>query len=122
MNKLFVHNTWFRLFCPLFSGTLVYLLILLINDAVLSIQEDFLSQELLVCVVLAYLTQEFSRLSLQVFEGWQKPKSFVFRTILQIFGSIILTIVLVSVTMYFYFENILFYEPSIRELFVFNSI
>lgn len=122
MNRLFVHHPWFRLLSPLFSGTLVYLLMLLINNAVLYIQEDFLSQELYVCIGLAYLTQEFSRLSLLVFERLQRPKSFLFKVLLQIGVSILLTIGLVYLSMYLYFKYILQYTPNFRELFVFNSI
>ncbi|MEO0570377.1 MAG: histidine kinase [Bacteroidota bacterium] len=122
MNKLFIHNPWFRLLGPLFSGTLVYLLILLINDAVLYIQEDFLSQELMVCIGLAYVTQEFSRASLRVFEWLKWPSSFFWKVVFQVLGSIILTIALVTMAIYLYFINILQYEPSSRELYVFNSI
>ena len=122
MNKLFVHHPWFRVLGPLCSGILVYFLILLINDAVLYIQEDFLSQELFVCIGLAYLAQEFSRISLRVFERLKWPKSFFWRVLLQLLASIILTIVLVTTAIYLYFTNILLYEPSSRELYVFNSI
>ena len=122
MYRLFVHNPWFRLLGPLFSGILVYLLILLINDAVLYIQEDFLSQELFVCIGLAYLTQEFSRLSLLAFERLNWSKSFVCRIFFQIITSMALTIILVTTAIYLYFDNVLLYQPSPRELFVFNSI
>ncbi len=122
MNKLFVHNAWFRLVAPIFCGILVYLLILLINDSVLFIQEDFLSQELFVCVGLAYLTQEFSRFSLVIFERLKWPKSFVWRVVLQVFTSMLLTVVLVTLAVYIYFTEILFYQPNPRELLVFNSI
>ncbi len=122
MNKLFIHHPWFRLLGPLFCGTLVYLLLLLINDAVLYIQEDFLSQELFVCIVLAYVTQEFSRASLWVFERLKWPKSFFWRVVFQLCASMMLTIVLVTTAVYLYFINVLQYEPSVRELYVFNSI
>jgi len=122
MHKLFVHNPWFRLLGPLFCGILVYFLILLINDAVLYIQEDFLSQELFVCIGLAYLTQEFSRLSLLVFERLKWPKPFIWRIGFLILTSVVLTVVLVTTAIYAYFINVLLYQPSPRELFVFNSI
>ncbi|MGD1947068.1 MAG: histidine kinase [Croceivirga sp.] len=121
MTKLFVHNIWFRLFGPIFSGTLVYLLILLINDAVLFLQEDFLTQELWVCVGLAYLTQEFSRLLLVGFERLNWSKSLIFRMFFQLLGSMMLTVALVSMAIYVYFDKVLLYEPSSRELYVFNA-
>ena len=122
MTRLFIHHPWFRLLGPLFSGTLVYLLILLINDAVLFIQEDFLSQELFVCIGLAYLCQEFSRVSLRMFERLKWPSSFVWRVLFQLLLTLVLTVILVTSAVYFYFIHILYYEPSGRELFVFNSI
>lgn len=122
MNRLFVHNPWFRLFGPLFSGTIVYLLLLLINDSVLSINEDFLSQELFVCIALAYLSQEFSRLSLVFFKRFDLENRPLLRMILQLTGSIILTILLVTTAVYLYFSKVLFYEPNFKELFIFNSI
>jgi len=122
MNRLFVHHPWFRLLGPLFSGTLVYFLILLINDALLYIQEDFLSQEWVVCIGLAYVSQEFSRASLGVFERLKWPKPFVWRVLFQLVVSIVLTILLVTTAIYLYFTNVLLYAPSYRELYVFNSI
>jgi len=122
MNKLFVHNPWFRLLAPIFCGVLVYFLILLINDAVLSIQNNFLSQELFVCIALAYLTQEFSRVLLLVFEKITWFKSFVLKITFQLLSSIALTVCLVSVSMYFYFKYVLLFEASFNELVVFNGI
>ena len=122
MNSLFIHNSWFRLLGPLFSGFLVYLLILVVNDAVLYIQEDFLSQELLVCIVLAYITQEFSRFLLKLFERVKWTDRFVLPMVFQLLGSMCLTIGLVSLMVFLYFTNILLYEPSVREIMVFNSM
>ncbi|MEM8506641.1 MAG: histidine kinase [Bacteroidota bacterium] len=121
-QRLFVHHPMFRLISPLFGGTLVYLLILLINNSIAVLQETFLSQELYVCIGLAYITQEGSRLSLLLFQSLDRPKSFLLKMVLQLISSIVLTIVLVSIAMYFYFRYILLYTPNSRELFVFNSI
>lgn len=117
-----MHNPWFRLLAPIFCGVLVYFLILLINDAVLSIQNNFLSQELFVCIALAYLTQEFSRVLLLVFEKITWFKSFVLKITFQLLSSIALTVCLVSVSMYFYFKYVLLFEASFNELVVFNGI
>ena len=122
MKKLFVHHPLFRLLSPLFSGTLVYLLILLINNNIVQLQETFLGQELYVCIGLAYLIQEFSLFSLLFFERLQRPQSFVLKMIVQLVISLIMTMVLVSLAMYFYFKYILQYTPNIRELYIFNAI
>lgn len=121
-TRLFVHHPIFRLISPLFAGTLVYLLILLINNSIAVLQETFLGQELYICIGLAYVTQEFSRLSLLFFQRLHLPKSFVLKIALQVISSVVITVILVSLSMYFYFKYVLLYTPNTRELFVFNSI
>ncbi len=122
MKKLFVHHPLFRLLSPLFSGILVYLLLLLINNTIDQLQDTFLGQELYVCIGLAYIIQEFSRYSLLFFKSFKKPKSFLTKLILQTITSVLLTIVLVTVTMILYFKYVLLFTPNSRELLVFNSI
>jgi len=122
MKKLFVHHPLFRLLSPLFSGTLVYLLILLINNNIGQLEEAFLGQELYVCIGLAYLIQEYARLSLLLFARLSWPKTFLLKLLLQLISSVVIGIILVSVAMYLYFNYVLGYTPNGRELFIFNSI
>jgi len=122
MNKLFIHNPIFRLISPLFSGILVYLLILLINNNVEQLQEAFLSQELYVCIGLAYIIQEYARISLFLFEWLSWPKFFIGKIIFQLAVSVIISILLVTVSMYSYFYWILGFTPNLSELTIFNSI
>ena len=75
MKKLFIHKPLFRLLSPIFNGFVSYLLILLINNNIAQLQEEFLRQELFVCIALSYVIQEFSRLLLQLFESKIKVKS-----------------------------------------------
>ncbi len=117
-----MHHPLFRLLSPLFSGTLVYLLILLINNNIGQLQETFLGQELYVCIGLAYLIQEYARLSLLWFERWSQPRNFVLKLVLHLISSVVIGIGLVSVAMYLYFTYVLGYTPNSRELFIFNSI
>ncbi len=122
MNTLFIHRPLFRLLSPLCSGTLVYLLVLLINNNIGQLQEAFLGQELYVFVGLAYLIQEYARLSLLWFEKLARPSAFFSRLILQVLSSVAIGILLVTGAMYLYFTTILGYTPNFRELFIFNSI
>lgn len=122
MKKLFVHHPLFRLLSPLFSGTLVYLLILLINNNIGQLREAFLGQELYVCIGLAYLIQEFARFSLVLFERLKLSISFFWKLIVQIVSTVIIGIGLVSTAMYIYFTEVLAYTPNSRELLIFNSI
>ncbi|PWL38853.1 histidine kinase [Flagellimonas aquimarina] len=122
MKTLFIHKPLFRLLSPLFSGTLVYLLILLINNTIDELGDNFFGQELYVCIGLAYLIQEYVRVSIVIFKRLKRPSSFFVKTILQIISTIFINIALVSVAMYLYFTNVLYYTPNSNELLVFNSI
>lgn len=122
MKKLFVHHPLFRLLSPLFSGVLVYMLILLINNNIGQLQEAFLGQELYVCIGLAYLIQEYARFSLLWFAKVSRPKFFLWKLVLQLLSSVLIGIGLVSGAMYLYFNYVLGYTPNGRELLIFNSI
>ncbi|MEM9362100.1 MAG: histidine kinase [Bacteroidota bacterium] len=122
MNKLFVHHPLFRLLGPLFSGTLVYLLILLINNTIQDLGATFFTQELYVCIGLAYLIQEASRFVIVLFNRLKKPKSFLLKSIAHLVTTLLLSIILVTSSMYAYFTAILSYTPNYNELLIFNSI
>lgn len=122
MNKLFVHHPLFRLLGPLFSGTLVYLLILLINNTIEDLGANFFTQELYVCIGLAYIIQEASRLVIVLFNRLKRSKSFLVKSILHLVVTLLLSIVLVTSAMYLYFTTILSYTPNYTELLIFNSI
>jgi len=122
MNKLFIQHPAFRLLSPLFSGTLVYLLILLINNQVGQLKEIFLSQELYVCIGLAYLIQEYARISLNLFDRFNWLQSFILKIIWQVIISVVITFLLVSASMYLYFIWVQGFTPNITELSIFSSI
>ncbi len=122
MKKLFVHHPIFRLLSPFFSGTLVYLLLLLINNNISQLQENFLGQELYVCIGLAFVIQEFSRFSLLFFKDLKAGKSFIFKIILQLLLTVASVLMLVSGSIYAYFKWVLLYTPNTTELYVFNVL
>ncbi len=122
MNRLFIHNPLFRLISPLCSGTLVYLLILLINNNVGQLKEQFLGQELYVCIALAYIIQEYSKLSLVFFKRLKRPKELGWRILIQLVLSVLVCVALVTLVMNLYFKWFLGYTPNFSELTVFNSI
>ena len=122
MKKLFVHHPLFRLLSPFFSGTLVYLLLLLINNNISQLQESFLGQELYVCIGLAFLIQEFSRFSLVFFKNLNIGKSFLLKIAVQLMLTVGVVLILVSSSIYAYFKWVLFYTPNSTELYVFNAL
>lgn len=122
MKKLFIHNPLFRLLSPIFSGFIVYLLILLVNNNVAQIQEQFFGQELYVCIGLSYINQEFSRLLLVLFKKIPVFYSQLVSLIVQILISLLLCIVLVTVAITIYYKQVLGFSPSLEDLYMFNSI
>ncbi|WP_435625759.1 histidine kinase [Flagellimonas sp.] len=122
MKKLFVHHPLFRLLSPLFTGALIYLLILLINNTIEDLSGNFFSQELYVCIGLAYVIQEAARCTIVLFNQLKRPNSFVLKSLLHVGTTLLITISLVISTMYFYFTQVLSYAPNSRELIIFVSI
>ncbi len=121
MNKLFIHHPLFRLLSPLFSGVLVYLLVLLVNNNVEQLYEQFLSDELYFCIGLSFIIQELSRLLVVLFRKYAEKKGRLF-LFLQMLASLIVCISAVTIAIYFYYKNILGFTPNIEELWLFNSI
>jgi len=122
MKKLFIYHPLFRLLSPVFIGVIVYLLILLINNTTDQLQEQFLGQELYVCIGLSYLIQELSIFLLWIFRKYKLAKSEFLTLVFQIFASLILCALVVSTTMILYYKYVLGFSPNSEELWVFNSI
>ncbi|WP_397446835.1 histidine kinase [Polaribacter sp. R77954] len=122
MKKLFVHQPLFRLLSPAFSGAIVYLLVLLLNNNVAQIQEEFFNEELYFCIALSYLIQEFSRVLLLVFKRFLFHKISTINLLLQIAISMLLCFVLVTIAIHLYFKYKLGFSATFDEILVFNSI
>lgn len=122
MKKLFIHQPLFRVFSPVFSGVIVYLLVLLINNNVKQIQEEFLGEDLYVFIGLSYLIQESVRLLLWILRKNKLAPNARIEILTQLLSSVILCIVLVSVAMTIYYEYVIGYGVNYEELIVFNSI
>lgn len=122
MKKLFVHQPFFRLLSPIFSGFIVYLLILLLNNDVEQLQGEFIGEELYLCIGLSYITQELSRILLLIFRRIPKIGSTLINLLFQIVIALILCIVIVTVSMNLYFGYADVYAASIEEIITFNSI
>ncbi|WP_299708705.1 histidine kinase [uncultured Tenacibaculum sp.] len=122
MKKLFIHKPLFRLLSPVFNGVVVYLLILLVNNNVAQVQEEFLSEELYVCIGLSYIVQEFSRLLLLLIKRFELIKNTLLSLLIQALSSIILCIVIVTFFISIYYKQVLGFSPAFEELLLFNSV
>lgn len=92
MNKIFIHNPFFRLISGVVVGIMVYLLILLVNNNLDSLDTIFNNQELYVSIVLSYLCFELMRLLISLVRRSQqqrKKTSPLFQTAGVVFASLL---------------------------------
>ena len=122
MKKLFIHHPLFRLLSPVFSGVTVYLLILLINNNVEQLQEQFLGQELYVCIGLSFVIQELARILLLAFKKLPEVMSSLMSLFVQVIASMLLCILVVTITIKIYYKYVLGFSANSEELWLFNSI
>lgn len=122
MTKLFIHNPLFRFLSPIFTGVVAYLLILLINNNIGQLQEQFLGQELYVSITLAYIIHEFSRFLLWVFKLIPQKLGTTFTLILHGVLSILISAVLIALLIELYYQQASGFSPSTQETITFISI
>ncbi len=122
MNKLFIHTPVFRFLSPFFSGIIAYLLILLINNNIVQLQEEFLSQELYVCIALSFIVHEFSRLQLWLFKLIPNFLGTAFMLLVHIIISVLISATIIGVLIISYYLYASGYAPLLEELQTFISI
>ena len=122
MRKLFIHTPVFRFLSPIFSGIIAYLLILLVNNNIGQLQEQFLGQELYVCIGLSFITHEFSRFLLWLFKKLPNALNSLVLLTVKIICAVLLSGFLIGalITAYYLYQS--GYYPLIEELKVFVGI
>ena len=121
MNRLFIHHLLFRLLSPIFSGIVIYLLILLIQNDVEQLQEDFLGDELYICIGLSYIVQELSRGMLILFQKFVNVHTFKI-ILFQVFASMALCIGVITLSISQYYKHVIGFSVNSEILWLFNSI
>jgi len=116
MNKLFVHNTFFRFISGIIFGILIYLLILLINNSVQSLTDTFNNQELYVSIILSYLAFESMRVVIKVLDRRRQSDNLKSRMIIQIISTLIVSLALISGVITAYFHWVIGFSIALREL------
>jgi hypothetical protein len=122
MKRLFIHQPFFRILSPIFSGTVIYLLVLLLNNNVDALQEQFLGEELYFCIGLSYLVQELSRGLLLIFKRLPKGNSTVLNLLLQVVVSLLVCILIVTIVVILYFKYVIGFTASTEEIITLDSI
>ncbi|MBE9467829.1 MAG: histidine kinase [Bacteroidetes bacterium] len=122
-NKFFHNNAVFRIVAPVFSGLIMYFMILMFFDSVNLIFDDFFSEEIMFVIALTFILSECLRLCIlflnkkNVFN--KKIKS---RIIYQIIFTSVLSVFLVSILLHLYFVLIVGFSTIKTELIVFNCL
>ncbi|MEM8565280.1 MAG: histidine kinase [Bacteroidota bacterium] len=121
MKRIFIHNPFFRLITPVFYGTLVYVLILLINNNLDQLGSTFMNQEVYVCIVLVYFLSETLRWNAILSERFFNNK--IQNQILwQLLIGVGLSLLITSLVISAYFKWIYDFSIAQSQLIIFNVI
>ena len=123
MQGIFIHNLYFRVLFPPVFGLLVYVLVLLIFDSIKQVEQNFFSEEALLCVGLTYALTESLRLVLMginklypVFRSVQR------RIFIYLAANLLCSLVVVTAVVSAYFTWWVGYSAFQIELLTLNSI
>jgi sensor histidine kinase YesM len=122
MKRYFIHNPLFRIVAPAVYGILIYLLILLINNNVTQVNEIVSSQEVYVCIVLAYLAFESMRLVVVLLNRFLKGKQQAFLIPLQLGATSLISVLLVQFSLRAYFQYFIGFSISATQLLIFGIV
>ncbi|MEM7108339.1 MAG: histidine kinase [Bacteroidota bacterium] len=121
MKKIFIHNPFFRLIMPVFYGSLVYILILLINNNLDQLGATFMNQEVYVCIVLVYLLSEALRWN-AILNARLFKKNIRHQILWQLLLGVSLSLVIVSLVISSYFKWVYDFSITQSQLIIFNAI
>jgi len=122
-KKWFYNNLTFRLVSPFVLGVVVYMLVLLFFDSIDQLAANFFGREVLFVVILTFLFLEVNRLIIIILNKiYPLARNFQVRAILQLFVSVALSVLLVSVLLFFYFVRFEGFRTINTELITFNLI
>lgn len=122
MKKLFIHQPFFRILSPIFSGVIIYLLVLLLNNNVEQLSEQFLGEELYFCIGLSYIVQELSRFLLLIFKRIPKGKNTLSSLLLQAIISLVVSLLVVTLVVTLYFQYVVGFSATLEEVITLDSI
>ncbi len=126
MKRPLIFYPAFRLIGPTIFGAMIYLFILLVNNQVYQLQDQFIGQELYLCIALSFLIQESCGLFLYYLPPhivsldnriWGWIYWFLF-----IAFPLVITIGIVTVSMILYYELVLGFSVTMFELIIFNGV
>ncbi len=123
MHKSFINNALYRVFVPLFFGITVYILILLINDSVTHFIENYITIEVLLCVLISYFLNETHRIGInftnKICDRYQ-TNSCVF--VLQPLTGVVLSVLITTLITFIYFKMLVGLYAISNYIVIFNAI
>lgn len=123
MKGIFINNALFRIICPPFYGTVVYLLILLINNSIYMLNETFFTEEVYISIGLTFLIFEANRLAIIIIEkAYRKQENLSPQIITQLGVNTLITVLITSIALSIYFIFVLGFSNYNTELTYFNII
>lgn len=122
MKRLFIHQPLFRLLSPPIYGTLVYFLILLINNSILSVGETFFTQEVYLSIILTFIVFEVNRLGIVFSEKAFQKFSLREQVLIQLGLNSALTLLVVFIAISSYFTLIIGFSTYFTEQVYFSAI
>lgn len=123
MNNYFYNSTLFRLTSPVLFGLLTYLMVLMFFDSLDMILDNFFSREVLFIIGLTLLFFEANRLIIILSSKlFPIERNLKIRIIVQSFCSFLCTLIIVSITLYYYFIYVEGFSTIQTELITFNGI
>ena len=123
MRGIFIHHPLFRIVFPALYGLLMYVLVLLVFDSIQGLEENFFSQEALLCVALTYVLFESLRWTLiginRLFPEFKSVRRLI---LIYLMGNLGCSLLVISVGVSVYFMLLLGYSTFTTELITLNSL
>lgn len=123
MRGIFIHHPVFRILFPPVYGLLIYVLALLVFDSIQELEENFFSQEALLCMALSYVLFESLRLTLiGINRLFPEFKSVRRRISIYLLGNLLCSLLVITAGVSVYFVGLLGYSSFRTELLTLNSL
>ena len=123
MKDAFINNPLFRILCPPLYGVLIYLLVLMVNDNINQIEDNFFTQEVWLLIGLTFLLSEGMRLIIRWLNSvYPAEKSLQGRIIIQLGLSSLYSLLLISSAISAYFIWVIGFSTYEVELITINII
>lgn len=122
-KKWFYNNLVFRLLSPLLLGVVIYMLVLLFFDSIDQLGANFFSREVLFVILLTLVFLETNRLLIILLNRvYPLNRNFGVRIAIQSGLSVILSVLVISFFLFFYFVFFEGFRTISTELITFNFI